>query len=119
MDNFKNKKLKNIPMDYREILEIIASSAKNKKTVKIYYPKTENTKEGWREIEPYNIANDIGDEAEILVYGKDRLSPGHILNAFTIGGKDNSYHSFIIGKIKKAKKTNSNFIPRNNWKVDF
>lgn len=119
MENFKDKKLKEIPMDYREVLEIIASCAKERKIVKIYYPKTDNKKEGWREIEPYNIANDIGEEAEILVYGKDRLSPGHILNAYTIGSKDNIYHSFIIGKIKKAKKTNKSWAPRNNWKIEF
>ena len=115
----EKKKLKNVPMDYRKILSIIAASAKKKEIVEIYYPKTENTKKGWREIEPYSIANDIGDEAEHLIYGKDRLSPGHILNAYTIDSDDNCCHSFIIGKIKKAKKTNKKFVPRNNWKIEF
>ncbi len=119
MESFKTNKLKNAPMDYLEIMEIVAFCAKNKETVKIYYPKTDNTKEGWREIEPYNIANDIGEEGERLVYGEDRLSPGHILNGYTIDGKDNFYHSFIISKIKKAKKTGKKFLPRNNWKIEF
>lgn len=106
-------------MDYREILEIIANTASKRETVEIYYPKTENSKAGWREIEAYSIANDIGEEGEHLIYGKDRLSPGHILNAYTIGS-DNSYcHSFIIGKIKRARRTGKKFTPRNNWTVEF
>lgn len=106
-------------MGYLEILEIISNSAIQKKTVEIYYAKTTNSPEGWREIEPYSISNDIGDDKEILIYGKDRLSPGHILNAYTLGGKQNYCNSFIIGKIKKARKTNRSFIPRNNWKINF
>ncbi len=106
-------------MDYREILEIVAKAGSKKETVEIYYPKTENRKEGWREIEPYSITNDIGEEAEHLIYGKDRLSPGHILNAYTLDSKDNECHSFIIGKIRKARKTNKKFNPRNNWKIEF
>jgi hypothetical protein len=106
-------------MNYTEILKTIAEAAQKRKTVEIYYPKTENTKQGWREIEPYSITNDIGEDAEHLVYEEDRLSPGHILNAYTIGSKDNYCHSFIIGKIKKARKTNKKFSPRNNWKIEF
>ncbi len=106
-------------MDYKEIIEIIASSAQRRNVVRIYYPKTENNKEGWREIEPYNIADDAGEEGEHLVYGKEIITPGHILNGYTIGSKDNYYHSFIIGKIKKAERTKKKFFPRNNWKVEF
>ena len=106
-------------MDYVKILKIIAEATRKRETVEIYYPKTENTKQGWREIEPYSLTNDIGDEAEHLIYGEDRLSPGHILNAYTINSKDNYCHSFIIGKIKKARMTKKKFMPRNNWKVEF
>jgi hypothetical protein len=115
----KNNNLNKEVMNYLEILEIISTSALEKKTVEIYYPETNNSPEGWREIEPYNISNDIGDEKEILIYNKDRLSPGHILNAYTIGNKENYCNSFIIGKIKKARKTSRSFVPRNNWKINF
>ncbi len=106
-------------MNYSDILEVVAYAAKNKKTVEIYYPKTLNSPEGWREIEPYNLSNDIEDDKEILIYGKDRLSPGHILNAYTIGSKNDYCNSFIIGKIKKVRKTNRKFVPKNNWKINF
>ncbi|MBM4177464.1 hypothetical protein FJ208_01545, partial [Candidatus Gribaldobacteria bacterium] len=85
----------------------------------IYYPKTENTKEGWREIEPYSLATDIGKQGEHLVYGKDLISPGHILNGYTIGSKDNHCDSFILGKISQVKLTQKRFAPRNNWQVEF
>lgn len=103
--------------DFREILEIIAKAAKNLETVEIYYPKTENTAEGWREVEPYSLTTDIGPEGEHLVYGKDRLSPGHIFNGYTVGSKDNHCDSFIIGKIKAARKTGKKFKPK--WLVEF
>jgi len=106
-------------MDYLKILRIIAEAAKNLKTVKIYYPKTENSKEGWREIEPYSLTTDIGEEGEHLIYGQDRLSPGHILNAYTVRSQDDHCDSFIVGKIKMAKPSNRNFVPRNGWKVEF
>ncbi len=119
MINRKNKKSDSEIMNFFEILEIISNAAIQNKTVEIYYPETINSPEGWREIEPYNISNDTGDDKEILIYGKDRLSPGHILNAYTLGNKENYCNSFIIGKIKKARKTNRKFIPRNNWKINF
>ncbi len=40
-------------MDFRKILKIIAEAARKSETVEIYYPKTENTSKGWREVEPY------------------------------------------------------------------
>ena len=106
-------------MDFRQILEIIAYAGRNKETVEIYYPKTENSRSGWREVEPYSLTTDIGDEGEHLVYGADRLSPGHIFNAYTVKSGDNHCDSFIIGKIKKARLTNRKFKPRRSWKVEF
>ena len=103
--------------DFREILRIIAKAAKKLETVEIYYPKTENTSEGWREVEPYSLTTDIGKEGEHLVYRKDRLSPGHIFNGYTVGSKDNHCGSFIIGKIKAAKLTGKKFKPK--WSVEF
>ena len=106
-------------MDYREILRIIAKAALKSETVEIYYPKTENTTEGWREVEPYSLTTDVGPEGEHLIYGQDRLSPGHIFNGYTVGSKDNHCDSFIIGKIKSARFTGNKFTQRNNWKVEF
>lgn len=106
-------------MDFRKILEIIAKAARKSEVVGIYYPKTENTPEGWREVEPYSLATDIGEAGEHLVYGKDRLSPGHIFNGYTVGSKDTHCDSFIVGKIKVAKFTGKKFNPRDNWKVEF
>ena len=104
-------------MDFREILDIIAIAARKSEAVEIYYPKTENSPEGWREVEPYSLTTDIGLEGEHLIYGEDRLSPGHIFNGFTAGSKDNHCDSFIIGKIKVAKLTGKKFNPK--WPVEF
>ncbi|MCL5011079.1 MAG: WYL domain-containing protein [Patescibacteria group bacterium] len=106
-------------MDFKDILAIIARSARQRKTVDIYYPKTDNSPEGWREVEPYCLANDIGGAAEHLVFGKDRLSPGHIFNGYTIGTADDHCDSFIVGKIKRARPTNKKFKPRFGWRVEF
>jgi len=105
--------------DYREILRIIARAGAESETVEIYYPQTENTPEGWREVEPYSLTTDVGPEGEHLIYGKDRISPGHIFNGYTVGSKDNHCDSFIIGKIKRARPTGNKFSPRNNWKIEF
>lgn len=105
--------------DFKDILKIIAKSAKMSETVKIYYPKTDKTKAGWREVEPYSLTTDIGLEGEHLVYGKDRLSPGHIFNAYTIKKRTDHCDSFIIGKIKGAKSTGNKFKPRKKWKIEF
>jgi hypothetical protein len=105
--------------DYREILKIIAESAGKLETVEIYYPKTENSSEGWREVEPYSLTSDIGSEGEHLIYGKEHISPGHIFNGYTVGSKDDHCDSFIIGKIKGAKPTGKKFSPKKNWKVEF
>lgn len=106
-------------IDYTEILRIITSAASKKETVKIYYPKTENSPEGWREVEPYSLTTDIGLEGEHLICGEDRISPGHIFNGYTVGSGDNHCGSFIIGKIKEAKFTGNKFAARNNWKIEF
>jgi len=106
-------------MDFRKILIITAKAAKIRKTVEIYYPKTENTKRGWREVEAYSLSTDIGKEGEHLVYGEDLLSPGHILNAYSVNTKDKHCDSFIVGKIISARPTSNKFKPRNNWKVEF
>ena len=104
-------------MDYKEILKIIAKAAQSIETVEIYYPKTENNKAGWREVEPYSLTIDPGEEGEHLIYGQDRLSPGHIFNGYTVGSRKKHCNSFIIGKIKKARLTNNKFKPK--WSVEF
>ena len=106
-------------MGFGEILEIIAEAAKKSEILEIYYPNTENSAEGWREVEPYSLTTDTGPEGEHLIFGQDRLSPGHIFNAFTVGSKDNHCDSFIIGKIRAARPTGRKFKPRHNWKVEF
>ena len=104
-------------MDFKDILNIIGKAGKNKETLEIYYPKTENNPAGWREIEPYSIATDIGKQGEHLVFGKEIIRPGHILNAFTKASTDNHCDSFILGKIKKARLTGKKFKPK--WPVEF
>lgn len=104
---------------YEDVLKVIANAAKRGETVKIYYPKTENAKASWREVEPYSLTLDPGPQTEHLVYGQDRISPGHIFNGYTINSNDDHCDSFIIGKIKDAKYTNKKFNPRNNWKIEF
>lgn len=109
--------MKKEQMDFRKILFIIAKAGSRKETVEIYYPRTQNSTGGWREVEPYSLTTDIPPEGEHLVYGKDMLSPGHIFNARTVGSKDEFCHSFIISKIKEAKKTNKKFKPK--WEIEF
>lgn len=104
-------------VDYKEIIDIIAKAGAKSETVKIYYPKTENSPRGWREVEPYSLTTDIGKEGEHLIYGEDRISPGHIFNGYTVLSKDDHCDSFIIGKIKSAKLTKNRFKPK--WKIEF
>ena len=104
-------------MDFVDILKIILKAAKNKETVRIYYPKTENNPAGWREIEPYSISTDIGKEGEHLDLERAIVQPGHILNAYTVGPRKKHCSSFIFGKIKMAKPTKNKFKPK--WKVEF
>lgn len=94
-------------MDYKNVVSIINQSIKSKKTIEIYYPKTQNSPEGWREIEPFNVFDDTEDNALII---KNNFSPGHILKAYTIGDPSKTLQSFIIGKIIKARKTNRGFL---------
>lgn len=104
-------------MDFKNILKIIAASAKKTETVEIYYPKTETTPQRWREVEPYSIATDIGEEGEHLVFGKEIVTPGHILNAYTVKSRKKHCSSFILGKIKQARPTGRGFEPK--WPVEF
>ena len=104
-------------MDFKDILKIVGKAAQKKETVEIYYPKTENNPAGWREVEPYSIATDIGQEGEHLVFGKEIVTPGHIFNAFTSGSRKKHCNSFILGKIKQAKLTGKKFKPK--WPVEF
>ncbi len=106
-------------MRFKKIVKIIGEAGQNKETVNIFYPETEKKREGWREVEPYSLTTDIPPGAEYLVYGKDQIKPGHIFNAYTIGSGDKDCHSFILGKIKKAKRTGHNFEDRKKWKIRF
>lgn len=103
--------------DFNIIIENIARAAKKSETVRIFYPKTDNSEEGWREVEPYSFTNDIGEDGEELLYGKDRIGPGHIFNGYTVGSGDDHCDSFIIGKIKNVSRTLKKFKPRNGWKI--
>ncbi len=106
-------------MDFRKILSVVARAGKVHETVEIYYPRTDRTPGGWREVEPYSLATDIGNEGEHLVYGQDLLSPGHIFNAHTVDSGDKHCDSFIISKIKQARLTGHKFKPRLGWQVEF
>lgn len=96
--------------DFKDILRVIAQAAFLGETVEIYYPKTENNPRGWREVDPWGLFTDIPPQGEKLSYEKDRLSPGHIFNAFPCSGtKEKSggieLRSFIVGKIKGVRRT--------------
>jgi len=104
-------------MDFKDILKMIIKGAKKQETVEIYYPKTENNPAGWREVEPYSLATDTGEEGEHLVPDKETISPGHIFNAYTVGSRKRYCNSFILGKIKKARLTGKKFKPR--WQIKF
>ncbi len=106
-------------MDFRKILALIARAGKKGETVEIYYPRTGRSVGGWREVEPYSLSTDVGSSGEHLVYGKDMLSPGHILNAYTVSSADKHCDSFIISKIKSARATGKKFKPRSGWSVEF
>ncbi len=91
-------------MDFREIEKILTEAFLKKRKLEIYYPRTETSIEGWRRVEPKSITTDIPPNGEVLVIGKDRLSPGHILNAYDEQKKEeNGMRSFIIGKIRRAR----------------
>ncbi len=106
-------------MNHSEIVDIIAQSSKNLFTVEIYYPETDNSPEGWREIEAYSFKPDLDDSDDFLVYKRDEISPGHILSAYTLASRNKSRSSFILGKIKKARRTKRKFQPRNDWQINF
>ncbi len=91
-------------MSFYDIIKEIQFAIINNVGIEIYYSQTENNKEGWRKIKPDNITTDIPPEGEVLVVDKDRLSPGHILNAHDLGDNNKEKKSFIIGKIKLVRK---------------
>ncbi len=95
-------------MDFYKITEVVIDGITKGEEIEIYYSRTENKEEGWRKIVPKSISTDIPPNGEKLVVGKDRLSPGHILNAVDLDPENNGVKSFIIGKIKKARKLNKN-----------
>jgi hypothetical protein len=117
----KKQKSQNLvgAMDFRKIIYIIGRAAQKRETVEIYYPKTEHHKAGWREVEPYSLTNDIAPNGEHLVWGKDLLSPGHILNAYPVDSSSKHCYSFILGKIRAARFTHKKFQARYNWKIEF
>ncbi|MDP2909486.1 MAG: hypothetical protein Q8N69_00175 [bacterium] len=102
--------------EFTKILDVIADAARNKRTVRIYYSKTENNPAGWREVEPYSFATDPGEEGEHVFYGKEAITPGHIFNGYLVGSEKRHCNSFILGKIKKARQGNYIFKPR--WKIE-
>jgi len=104
-------------MDFKDILKVITEAAKKEETIEIYYPKTENNLAGWREVEPYSLATDIGEEGEHLIPDREIITPGHIFNAYTIGSRKKHCNSFILGKIKKIRLTGKKFKPK--WPVEF
>lgn len=104
-------------MRFKKIISILGEAAKKGETVRIYYPETENSKEGWREVEPYSLTTDVPPEGERIVFGKEHIRAGYILNAYNVGSNDEKPHSFILGKIKKIKKTGNKFNPK--WEVKF
>ncbi len=87
-------------MDYREILKIVSQAIIKEETVDIYYPKTEGSTEGWREVEPLGFSADT--DSQYLIYGKDEIGPGHLLNAKF---QKEGVRSFVVGKIKKVRLT--------------
>jgi hypothetical protein len=95
-------------MNFYKIIEVVVDAILQKKAIEIYYPKTENNEEGWRIIFPQSITTDIPPEGEELVLNEDRLSPGHILNAYGSNTKEKENRSFIIGKIKLVRYPKSN-----------
>jgi hypothetical protein len=90
-------------VDFNEILKVIKKGFSENKKIEIYYPKTENNPAGWRQITLESITTDIPPEGEELVVDKDRISPGHILNAYDLAVKEKKRRSFILGKIKNAR----------------
>ena len=91
-------------MSFHKITEIIVGALSEKNKIEIYYLRTENSDEGWRTVEPQSITTDIPPDGEELIPGEDRLSPGHILNAYDVNSGEGELKSFILGKIRQARK---------------
>ncbi len=90
-------------MDFKDVLETIKDSLASNKKVEIYYPKTENSSEGWREIELINVTTDVPPNEEEVTIEKDNITPGHILNAYDVLEGKTQLKSFILGKIKNIR----------------
>lgn len=90
-------------IDFKDILTVIKKGFATGRKIEIYYPKTENNPEGWRELKLHSITTDIPPDGEELVVEKDYISPGHILNAYDVFAKDKKLRSFILGKIKNIR----------------
>ncbi len=91
-------------MSFHKITEVVIDALFGKNKIEIYYLRTENSDEGWRVIEPQSITTDIPPDGEELVPDEDRLSPGHILNAYDIDSGKKELKSFILGKIRQVRK---------------
>jgi len=90
-------------MNFTQIINTLNKAILSESVVDIYYSQTDNSPEGWRSIVPRSITTDIPPEGETLVPGRDRMSPGHILNATDVDSNLKEEKSFIIGKIKKVR----------------
>ena len=106
-------------MRYSKILEKINNAGSELKTIRIFYPKTENTLEGWREVEPYSFRTSSGKNRKKLKYGIDQIKPENIFYGYTVDSGDMHCDAFKIGKIKKAERTNNSFVCREGWDVEF
>lgn len=106
-------------MNFLEILKIIADAGSNLETIRIFYPATINSLEGWREVEPYSIKTTSGKKGEKLIYKSDSINPENIFYGYSIDSNDNHCDAFVIGKIIDVQKTGNKFSPRNNWDVGF
>ncbi len=86
-------------MDFYNIVKLVNKAILERQDLEIFYLRTENSKEGWRRVTPYSVTTDIPPEGEVLVVGKDRISPGHILNAYD----NKELKSFILGKVQQVR----------------
>ncbi len=94
----------NGPSSFKKVSEAIEKAYLGDGSIEIYYSRTEKSSEGWREVNIHSITTDIPPLGEELVIGEDRLSPGHIMNAYDVNAKDGELRSFIIGKIKDIRQ---------------
>ena len=60
----------------------------------------ERSPEGWREIEPEGFFVDVDCFSQKLIYQKDEIFPGHILNAKTFVDENFSEQTMIDKQVK-------------------